>query len=63
MSKDKCQVISAVEVVQHSCFCYEDEDVVVTVYSKRKKRMRAFEVNTYLDLAKAKIIDRIRGYD
>lgn len=55
------QVIHAVEVVQHSCFCYENDDVCITVYSKKKKRMRRYEVNTYLDVAKAVLMEKICG--
>ena len=55
------QVIHAVEVVQHSCFCYEDDDVCITVYSKKKKRMRRYEINTHLDVAKAALMEKIRG--
>lgn len=34
---------------QHSCYVFEDNDVTVTVYSKKKKSMRVSEVNLYLD--------------
>lgn len=47
--------------LQHSCFCYEDDAVCVTVWSKKKKRMRRYEVNAMLDLAKADLMDTIRG--
>lgn len=55
------QVIHAVEVTQHSCFCYEDEDICITIYSKRKKRMRRYELYTILDIAKAELMEKIRG--
>lgn len=46
---------------QHSCFVYESkvDGVVVTVWSKQKKRMRRFEVNAWLDLAKAELIEKM----
>lgn len=46
---------------QHSCFCYEDDAVCVTVWSKKKKRMRRYEINTHLDLAKADLMAIIMG--
>lgn len=46
---------------QHSCFCYEDDGLTVTVYHKNKKSMRRYEVNTALDLAKAHLMDKIQG--
>lgn len=58
MSENKRQVIHAVEVLQHSCFIYEDDDVVVTVYSKTKEEMMKSEVNWYLDAAKANLLEK-----
>lgn len=48
---------------QHSCFTYEsDHDgVLVTVWSKHKKTMRSCEVNMWLDLAKASLLEKLRG--
>lgn len=45
----------------HSCFYYETMNQIVTVYSKEKKTLRLCEINAALDLAKAKIVDRMRG--
>jgi hypothetical protein len=43
----------------HSCFYEETDHMIVTVYSKTKKKLRLYEINTALDIAKAKVIDRM----
>lgn len=57
----KSAKIVALKPSSHSCFWYEDDDVIVSVYSRHKKKMRKYEINTHLDLAKAHLIETIRG--
>ena len=45
----------------HSCFYYENDQFVVTVYSRDKKRLRLAEINAALDVAKARLVERMRG--
>lgn len=61
MTEPKSGHVSLIIDPQHSCYVYESkaDGVMVTVWSKHKKRMRRFEVNTWLDLAKADIMEKI----
>lgn len=45
----------------HSCYYYETENTIVTVYNKEKKSMRLYEINAAIDMAKANLVDRMRG--
>lgn len=56
MNKTKALVLKI--RAQHSCFCYEESNVVVTVYSPRKKNLTKAEINWYLDAAKDNLLDR-----
>ena len=53
--------IAILKPASHSCFCYESDEFIVTVYSRGKKSLRLYEVNAALDVAKAKLIERMRG--
>lgn len=53
--------IRALKPSSHSCFYYEAEDTIVTVYNKEKKTMRLHEVNAAIDMAKSYLVDRMRG--
>jgi hypothetical protein len=45
----------------HSCFYFETDNTIVTVYNKEKKRMRLYEINAALDIAKNNVVNRMRG--
>lgn len=57
----KAQTIYATEVVQHSCFRYQEGDVIVTVYSPTIEVLTHAQVNWYLDRAKDKLLERDSG--
>jgi hypothetical protein len=46
---------------QHACFVSEQEDMVVTVYSRSKKSLNCGAVNWALDMAKAELHERARA--
>lgn len=52
--------ITPLKPSSHSCFYYETEHTIVTVYSKQKQKLRLFEINAAIDVAKAHLVDRMR---
>lgn len=53
--------IRLLKPASHSCFYYESEETIVTVYSKEKKILRLNEINAAIDVAKSYLVERMRG--
>lgn len=43
---------------QHSCYVYKEDDIVLTIYSSKRKRLRYSEVNWHLDRAKEDVLEK-----
>jgi hypothetical protein len=52
--------VVALKPSSHSCFYYETDNLVVSVYSRNKKKLRLHEINAALDIAKADLVERMR---
>lgn len=47
---------------QNACYAYEDDDIVLTIYSKRKKTMLYESVYTVTAMALDDIMRKIKRY-
>lgn len=61
MTDKTAQVIHAVEVTQHSCFVFKQDEVVVTVYSPSCETLTKADINFYLDCAKDALLHRVKS--